>query len=248
MKIFKRIVLPFLFIILSTLLAGFGLFYVISTPETGGGSKQETAPPSKAEPLNEEGRESLAYKNETVYVVLDPEGRVVDQRIVNRIYQCNNAEAEKIKDYGDYQTINNMTSEATPALRENVILWDSNLLQEGDIYYEGITNKSLPVDFQIDYYLDGEKIEAAVLEGKSGNLRIVIKMKNNLEVGGTVAYQDYDGKTTRKKDPNYVPLLVQGTYTADLNKFSEIKATDGAGIITGQNINVSFMAFPYPEA
>ncbi len=250
MKIFQRIVLPLLFMMLSTLLVGFGLFYTLSTPETGGEGKQETetAPPPGAEPPNEGGRETLAYKNETVYVVLDPEGRVVDQRIVNRIYQGNNAEAEKIKDYGDYQTINNMTSEATPDLRGNIILWDSDLLQEGDIYYEGITDKSLPVDFKIDYYLDGEKIEAAALVGKSGMLRIVIGVKNNLEIGGMVSYQSYDGKTTQKKDPNYVPLLVQGTFTADLNKFSEIKATDGAGIITGQNINVSFMAFPYPEA
>ncbi|NLA10696.1 MAG: hypothetical protein GX883_01040 [Firmicutes bacterium] len=247
MKKIKPLALPFLFILLSSLLVGLGLFYFISAPETTG-KGEETAPAPGPEPLNRDSIETLAYKNETVYVVLDPEGRVVNQRIVNRIYQAKDREAAKIKDYGEYETISNMTSEATPDLRDNVILWDSDLLQDGDIYYEGIIDKSLPVDFQIDYYLDGNKMEAAALEGKSGRLRIVIKMKNNLAVNGTVPYRNYYGESAQKEDLNYVPLLVQGTFTADLNKFSDIKATDGAGIITGQTVNLSFMAFPYPEA
>lgn len=248
MKTIKSIALPLLFILLSSLLAGFGLFYLNLAPEAGEGGEQEAAPGPTPQPSNQDCEETLAYKNETVYVVLDPEGRVVDQRIVNRIYQGQDKEAEKIKDYGDYQTISNMTSEAAPDLRDNVILWDSNLLQDGDIYYEGVIDKKLPVDFQIDYYLDGEKMEASALEGKSGELHIVIKMQNNLTVSGAVPYRNYYGEAAQKEDLNYVPLLVQGTFTADLNKFSDIKATDGAGIITGQAINLSFMAFPYPEA
>lgn len=247
MRRFKRAVPPLLFILLTSLLAGSLLFRVVSAPNAGGEPGQGATPLPGADPPGVDGGETLAYKNETVYVVLDPEGRVVDQRIVNRIYRCN-GEAEQIKDYGSYLSINNMTSEATPVIRDNVILWDRALLQEGDIYYEGITDKNLPVDFQIDYFLDGDEIEASALAGKSGKLRIVIKMKNNLRAGGTVAYSNYHGVSVQREDTNYIPLLVQGTYTADLNKFSEIQATDGAGIITGQSINVSFMAFPYPEA
>ena len=86
------------------------------------------------------------------------------------------------------------------------------------------------------------------MSGKSGELQIVIKVKNNLAVEGAVAYRDYHGKSAQKQDVNYIPLLVQGTYTADLNRFSDIEAGDGVGIVTGQNMNISFMAFPYPEA
>ena len=248
MKKIKNIIKPLLFVFLSSLLAGAVLFYYPSAPGEGENPAPGGATPPTGDLATGEGEEALAFKNESVYVVLDLEGRVVDQRIVNRIYRSKNEAALRIKDYGDYRSINNMTSEAAPAVKDNMILWDSDLLREGDIYYEGITDKELPVEFQIEYYLEGKKKKPAALIGKSGRLSIVIKMKNNLIADGPVTYRKYDGKMARKQDLNYVPLLVQGTYTADLNRFSDITATDGAGIITGQNINVSFMAFPYPEA
>ena len=245
MKKIKRIIKPLLFVLLSSLLAGAALFFLPDLGEKGDPDRGSAAPPAQ-ELAGKAGGEALAYKNESVYVVLDPEGRVIDQRIVNRIYRSQNEAAAQIKDYGDYRSINNMTSEAAPMVKDNMILWDSNLLREGDIFYEGVTDKELPVTFQIEYYLEGKKIKPAALPGKSGRLRIVIKMKNNLAADGAVTYRDYHGKIARKQDDNYVPLLVQGTYTADLNRFSDI-AADGAGIITGQYVNVSFMAFPTPR-
>ncbi len=248
MKNFKRVIQPLFFILLTSLLAGGALLYFSGTQ---GGAAIENAeaelrPEREAAALK--SSETLAYKNETVYVLLDPEGRVVEQSIVNRIYQCGGEPAEMIKDYGSYREISNMTSEAEPVLQENMVLWDSELLQEGDIYYEGISDKSLPVDFNIDYYLDGVATEATALPGKSGELKIVIRVENKLAVEGAVPYLDYYGKTAQKYDLNYIPLLVQGTYSVDLNRFSQIRAGDGVGIITGQNMNISFMAFPYPEA
>ncbi len=248
MKQFKRIILPLLFVFLAILLTGGALLYF------DGRNSDEAIDHAAGEQLPQQGRaapgsgETLAYKNETVYVLLDPEGGVVEQSIVNRIYRCDGEPAGMIKDYGSYREISNMTSEAEPVTQENMVLWNSELLQEGDIYYEGVTDKSLPVNFKIDYYLDGEAVEAAELPGKSGQLKIVIGVENKLAVEGAVGYRDYYGRSAQKYDHNYVPLLVQGTYSVDLNRFSEIKAGDGVGIITGQNMNISFMAFPYPEA
>lgn len=246
---FKRIIQPLLFVLLAGLLAGGALLYF-------GGKQEEGAPSEHAGgehmpelgPAAPKSGEALAYKNETVYVLLDPEGRVVEQSIVNRIYRCDGETAGMIKDYGSYREISNMTSEAEPVTQENMVLWNSELLQEGDIYYEGVTDKNLPVEFDIDYYLDGEAVEAAALPGKSGELKIVIRVENKLAVEGAVGYRDYYGRSAQKYDLNYIPLLVQGTYSVDLNRFSDIRAGDGVGIITGQNMNVSFMAFPYPEA
>jgi putative membrane protein len=248
MKSIRKLFQPLLFILLTSLLTGGVLFFFEHSQKTEVSGNEGGHPTPKKELAASETGETLAYKNETVYVVLDPEGRVIEQSIVNRIYHCDSEEAGMIKDYGSYQKISNMTSGAEPVLQDNMVLWDSELLSDGDIYYEGITGKSLPVDFKIDYYLDGETIEAAALAGKSGELQIVIKVKNNLAVEGAVAYRDYHGKSAQKQDVNYIPLLVQGTYTADLNRFSDIEAGDGVGIVTGQNMNISFMAFPYPEA
>ncbi len=247
MKKVKKLIQPLFFILITSLLTGALLFFHGPAPGPGGADHGNVHPAPEYEPAAPGDSGALAYKNETVYVMLDPGGKVIEQRIVNRIYCCDSDEKGMVSDYGRYENISNMTSEAEPVLQDDTILWNSELLREGDIYYEGTTDKSLPVDFELDYYLDGDMIEAKDLTGKSGKLKIVIKVKNNLTVEGAVAYRDYYGDKTRKYETNYVPLLVQGTYMADLNRFSEITASDGMGIVTGQNMNVSFMAFPYPE-
>ena len=48
-----------------------------------------------------------------------------------------------------------------------------------DIYYKGDTDKKLPVDVSVKYFLDGKEMKASELEGKSGHLKIVITSKNN---------------------------------------------------------------------
>ena len=85
--------------------------------------------------------EALAYKNESVYVVLDPEGRVIDRGSSTDLPEPNEAAAQ-IKDYGDYRSINNMTSEAAPMVKDNMILWDSNLLRRAIFTMRGLLTKS----------------------------------------------------------------------------------------------------------
>ena len=49
------------------------------------------------------------------------------------------------------------------------LTWDTN---GADIYYQGTTEKELPVSVKLTYYLDGKKISPSELKGKSGHLKI----------------------------------------------------------------------------
>ena len=48
-----------------------------------------------------------------------------------------------------------------------------------DIYYQGKTDKELPVKQTISYYLDGEKMDPDEIAGKSGKVTIRFDYKNN---------------------------------------------------------------------
>ncbi len=244
----KKMVRPALFIFIAVLAISLTLSYYAT--ETRNRAGQEHPPAASIDDHKNLGQEEEAsvYKNETVYILLDHAGNVLDQQIVNWIYQSGNPEAKIIADYGRYSSVNNMISGEKPILENDRVLWDSALLNAGDIYYEGATDKKLPVEFKIEYFLDGEAFNAPALAGKSGRLEIVITAKNNLVVQDPVIYRDYNGNAAQTADVNYVPLLVQGTYMVDLNRYSNVQAENAAMIITGQTMSLNFMAFPYPEA
>lgn len=246
-KIIRRVTGPAIFCFFAVLTVTVALAYQVVgegvEPDNGG-----SQPPPDRDSVEILPGKTGAHKNETVYVILDHGGNPLEQRIVNRIYQSGDPMAGQIIDYGSYSSVSNLSSPAEPVLEEGRVLWDSALLEEGDIYYEGVTDKSLPVDFKIEYYLDGEPVNGQELAGKSGRLEIVIATTNNLVVDDPVYYREYHGNMVRVNETNYVPLMVQGSLTMDLNRFSNIEAEDVMTIVTGQSMMINFMAFPYPEA
>ncbi len=84
-----------------------------------------------------DGTAALAYKNETVYVVLNADGTVADQRVVNWIYDMDNKSLNTLVDYGHYTSVTNMKSEKVPVVNDDHVIWDQDSLDEGDIFYEG---------------------------------------------------------------------------------------------------------------
>ena len=47
-----------------------------------------------------------------------------------------------------------------------------------DLYYQGDYSGKLPLEFKISYTLDGQPISAKDIAGKSGKVKITIKMNN----------------------------------------------------------------------
>lgn len=197
--------------------------------------------------ITEDG-ETAAVKNETVYVILNHDGSVREQSIVNHIYKGLDPEASLVVDYGKYRTVNNMISSIEPLLEDERVIWDSSVFKDEDLYYEGIMDKELPVLLTIEYFLDGEQVKANQLAGKSGLLEIVIHGKNMLSCTEPFYYEDYYGNQVKVEEVNYVPLMVQGSLDVDLNHFSDIDAGEGMSVTSGQTASINFMLFPYPEA
>jgi len=194
-------------------------------------------------------------KSETVYIILDSNGKVADERVVNRLWRkdANNSVKSNldtgidIKDYGIYSSIQNMEFNVKPNIDGDGVIWPGELLKKGAIYYEGITDKELPVDIKIEYYLDGVRTEAESLAGKDGRLKIAIKVTNKLRVNEMLEYKDYYNKTVTKLDELYVPMMVQMSYAADLSKFSNIQADNAFKVVVGKSMNISYAVFPFPE-
>ncbi len=190
--------------------------------------------------------ENLYEKTETVYAVLDYNGQVLDERVVNRLYAP--GETDTISDFGDYLDLSHMEAEVRPQISGSRITWGKEALKDGSLYYEGTTNKALPVDVKIDYYLDGKKTEAQDLVGKSGNLKVAIKIENRLKTLESVTYESLEKGPATEETEMYVPLLAQVSWELDLDTFPSVKAENAVSTVTGKTMNLGFSLFPYPRA
>lgn len=250
----RKIIDPLVIMLIALLAIGAGGYYLEEGFQTTGAGSYtpvfELSPEEDESTGQDESAktdETPAYKDETVYVLLDHDGSVLEQQIVNRLYGQHDSEAPLVADYGTYLSVENMTSSAEPVIEENRLLWKSELLKIDKLYYEGTLDKELPVDINISYYLDGEPVAPSSLGGQDGRLEIVIQAENNLLYDGTVSYHDHEGTLVTVEEENYVPLLVQGTMDVDLNRFSNIDTGEGLDIVIGQSASINFMIFPYPE-
>lgn len=150
--------------------------------------------------------ETLPEKDENIYVSLQDDGTVAGIYVVN---EYTLAEDTQIVDYGDYASVENLTSDTEITLEAGKVTVDAG---KGSFYYKGIlADAELPWDISIQYLLDGKEITAEELAGKSGSLQIILDLKENKKA----AEGFFD---------NY---LVQATVTLDTDLCKQIK-TEGA--------------------
>ena len=174
---------------------------------------------------------SSASKQETVYVKTNPNG-VVDSVVVSN-WLKNVGNTEELVDSSDLNDITNVKGDESYTVDENgKYIWETN---GDDIYYQGTTDKELPVDVYISYKLNGDSIAAEDLAGKSGHVEIDLTYKNNCE--NTVEIND-------KEETIYTPFAVVSGMMLDEDRFSNIKVSNGTVISDGKRNIVVGMAFP----
>ncbi len=196
-----------------------------------------------------EDKEILApEKNETVFSLLDSQGKVLETRVLNRLTGIPDAGHKWVVDYGDYSQAKNMVSDKEPYMLGDRIYWPVEMLENGDIFYEGYTDKALPVQISLDYTLNDQEIIPEELPGASGTLKIIIRFENLLLDQERIAYENSEGKKIFKAGDNYIPLVVQGTMPFDLRQYSKISISSGSIVEVGRTANASFMVFPLPDA
>ena len=173
---------------------------------------------------------SVATKQETVYVKTSATG-AVDEITVSSWLQ-NTEGTQSLQDSSDLQDIKNVKGRQNYTVDGIEVVWDA---AGDDIYYQGTTDKQLPIDISISYELDGTAIDPSDLPGKSGHVTISMNYTNNAT--NQVLIGD-------KNETIYTPFAVISGMLLDADKFKNVTVSNGTVVSDGKNDVVVGMAFP----
>ncbi len=200
------------------------------------GRKNGGVEPASDEPLSltdvHYGAQAGAVeKRENVYININPDGSVSELTVSDWLH----ADKSEVS-VNDITALKNLKIVKGAASYQDVgsgaVTWE---LAGSDVYYQGTTDKELPVTLNITYKLDGKEVSAAELAGKSGRVDMEIRPVNN--VSKTV---EIDGKQTTI----YSPFVVLGGLIMPYENFSEISVTNGMSVGAGSNEIIVFTGAP----
>lgn len=128
--------------------------------------------------------ESVTEKEETVYVVLEPDGSVRSQTVSAHLH--NSGGLSGITDSTTLTSIENTHDTAAFTQDGETLTWDT---ESTDVYYKGETGRAAPISAQILYELDGKPAAPQDLLGQSGHIKLTVRLTNNetgtLDIDGT---------------------------------------------------------------
>ena len=158
-------------------LAGCGAAQAAQLPqtETAAQESQETETPEEeaitaaetARTLTSSGTGSQD-REETVYVVANADGSTKDE--ISSVWLKNPDGEDVLTDDASLSDVQNVKGDETYTTdKDGNMVWQAG---GNDIYYQGKTDKQLPVTTQITYTLDGKQMQPDQLAGKNGHLQI----------------------------------------------------------------------------
>lgn len=173
----------------------------------------------------------FAYtKDETVYTKLDSDGNSYSTIVNNHIK--NDEKLSIINDLTDLLNIKNVGSDENPNIDENKLVWNSN---GEDVYYQGSTNKELPIECKIKYELNGEEISKEEIAGKSGKIKIVIEYINK---------DSHIVSINGRNVTMYTPFVVVCGAIVDNNNNKNIEIRNGKAIDNGDKTTLIGISVP----
>lgn len=169
-------------------------------------------------------------KDESVYVNLNSEGKVTKETVTNWVHTD---EGDlNINDKSSLNNIENIKGDEEPTKDGENLKWN---IKGSDLYYKGETNKELPIDVNIKYYLDDKEIKGEDLIGKSGKFKMEMELKNK-------SSKEVDISGEKRKI--YTPIITASVVTLPVDKFKDIKVNSGEIISEGNNNIVAFASVP----
>ncbi len=159
-------------------------------------------------------------KEEVVYIMTDANGSTENVNVVNIFGKGN------ITDYGSYSSVKMLNTNDSINKNGDVITFSTD---KDKVYYQGtMENVQIPWNITFTYTLDGKTIKPEELAGKSGALKINIKIEKN------------DSCTT----DFYDSYALQAALTLDTDKCKNIQA-DGATLANvGSDKQISYTVLP----
>ena len=160
-------------------------------------------------------------KDESVYVNADESGATTKITVSN--WLKNAGINGTINDESDLKDIQNVKGDETFTQNGDDVQWSAG---SNDIYYQGTTDKELPVGVEIKYELDGKEIAAKDLLGQSGKLKITVSYTNKSKSTQTI---------NGEKQEMYSPFVMATGIILPDDKFSNVEVDDGKIINEGSN-------------
>jgi len=161
-------------------------------------------------------------KDETVYVIADATGN--KKSVLVSEWLKNSEGLDEIKDKSILTDIENVKGDETFTQDGDTLTWKAN---GKPIYYQGKSDKDIPVAVAVHYYLDGEEKTPEEIAGKSGEVKIVFDYTNNAKVGDV-----------------YAPFLMGTGLLLDGETFNNVNVSTGKVIADGNRFIVVGLGFP----
>ena len=174
----------------------------------------------------DETNDSSVEKDETVYAFLNSDGSLKKATVSEWLHS--EGGFDQVEDESILSDITNIKGDEVPEVNGNKLIWNST---NEDIYYQGSTNKELPLSMEVSYYFDGNKVNPEDILGKSGALEVHIKIINNEE-----KTQVIKGRT--KYISSLFPVAVITDLKTDI--FKDIEADDATIINESKNQILTF--------
>ena len=169
-------------------------------------------------------------KDETVYSILDENGNV--NRNIVSAWINSSSSLGTIHDVSTLSNIKNVKGDEKPEIDGDKLTWD---ISEDDLYYQGETNKSLPISVNIKYELNGQEVSPKDIQGKTGKFKITLSLKNN---------ESREVKIGNKNRTIYVPFITASEIILNRDNFKDIKTSTGALLDEGNNSAITFVSIP----
>ena len=144
-------------------------------------------------------------KDETVYVEMDPSGKVT-KTTVSDVLKVKGK--ENISDVSDLKDIVNLSGDEGFARDSDKLVWEN---KGKTIKYQGTTTKEAPIGIDVKYYLDDKEISPDDLKGKSGKVKIVYSYNNK----------------SKDSEREFIPFIALTGMILDKDVFSNITIDNG---------------------
>lgn len=173
----------------------------------------------------------LAFtKEETVYSKINTKGE--NYKTIVSTHLINDNEEQILNDLTDLINLENTNGDEELKIDGENVIWNAN---GSDIYYQGESQKELPIECKIKYELNGEEISADEIAGKSGKVKITIEYKNNDEHQVTI---------NGKKQTMYTPFTAICMSYFDNSQNKNIEAKNAKVINDGTKTIIAGIAMP----
>lgn len=176
-----------------------------------------------------EDNKAVIVKDETVYVLADADGTA--QKIIVSDFLQNTPANDEIIDRSELSDIENVKGNEIYTQDGEKKIWNA---AGNDIYYQGTIEKELPVEVSVSYQLDGQKMTAQEIAGKSGKVSIRFDYESK-------AYEM--AEVNGKEEKVCVPFMMLTGMMLDSDQFRNIEVTNGKLMNDGDHSIVVGLAF-----